>query len=99
MSLSIAQIKKKSTKVLKKHGVKQAALFGSYIRGEQKKQSDIDILILYPKISNKSLLDFIELERELESTLKKKVDLVTPKGLSPYLKNKIISSAKIFYEE
>lgn len=98
MELTFDLIKEKSIPVLKKHGVKRASLFGSYIRGEQKKRSDIDILIQYPKRSNKSLLDFIGLEQELKAVLKGKVDLVTPGGLSPYLKDEIINSAKVIYE-
>lgn len=98
MPLTIDQIKAKSIPVLKKHGVKRASLFGSYVLGEQKRASDIDILIQYPENSGKSLLDFVSLEHELQQVLKKKVDLVTPNGVSPYLKNEILNSAKVFFE-
>ena len=39
------KMKPKIVKVLKKHGIKKAGVFGSYARGEQKKKSDVDILI------------------------------------------------------
>ena len=54
----IEKIKSKIVKILKKNKVKKAGIFGSYARGEQKKNSDIDIVV---KIVDKdmSLLDFI----------------------------------------
>ncbi len=85
----IQTIKKKIVPLLKKNGVVKAGIFGSYARGEQKKRSDIDILI---KVRRKkfSLLDLIGLEMELEQKLGKKVDLLTYKGINPYLKERIL---------
>lgn len=59
-------IKKKIIPILKRQGVTKAALFGSVVRGEAKKGSDIDILIKYENGSNKSLLDLVRLQFELE---------------------------------
>ena len=66
----------------------RAGIFGSYARGEQKKSSDVDILIKYR--GNQSLLDLVRLERELKEKLRKKVDLLTYGSLSPYLKERIL---------
>lgn len=74
---------------LKKYGIKRAGIFGSYVRGEQKKGSDIDILIEPPKGIG---FGFVGIEIELEKKLGKKVDLVTYKYLSPYLKKRILES-------
>jgi predicted nucleotidyltransferase len=60
------------------------AKVASNVRGEQKKSSDIDVVIDF----NGSLLKLVGIERELKHALKKKVDLLTYKGLSPYLKKK-----------
>ncbi len=57
-------------KILKKHDVVKAALFGSYAKGEQTKKSDIDILIKFK--GNKSLFDLIDLKFDLEENLGKK---------------------------
>ena len=73
-------------KVLKSHGIKRAGIFGSYARGEQKKKSDIDILIKY----NGSLLKLVGLEIELERILKKKVDLLTYGGINHLLRERIL---------
>lgn len=99
MNSAIQEIKQKARPILKRHGVKRASLFGSYVRGEQKKHSDIDILIHYPKRHTKSLLDLIGLEHELKTVLGKKVDLVTPGALNQYLKDGILNSCQTIYEE
>jgi predicted nucleotidyltransferase len=84
---AIEDIKKKILPILKSHGVKKAGVFGSYARGEQKKTSDIDILV---EVKG-SLLDLIKLEIKLQEILKKEIDLLTYSGISPYLKEKILS--------
>jgi len=76
-------------KVLKKNKVRKAGIFGSYVRGEEKKNSDIDIIIEPPKGIG---YGFFGIEIELEKELKKKVDLVSYNGLSPYLKEEILNS-------
>lgn len=84
----LEQIKPKIIKILKKNKIKRAGIFGSYARGENKKNSDIDILI---KPTKNMGFEFAGLEIQLSKALKKKVDLVSYDGISPYLKNKILS--------
>lgn len=81
-------MKKTLIKVLKKHGVKRAALFGSIVRGEATEDSDIDLLIEFE--GRKSLLDLVGLKLELEELLKREVDVVTYKSLHPLLRGKNI---------
>ncbi|MBI4141648.1 nucleotidyltransferase family protein [Candidatus Woesearchaeota archaeon] len=81
------KIKTKVIRVLKKYKIKKAGIFGSYARGEQKKKSDIDILIQPTKHMG---LEFAGLQIELEEKLKKKVDLLTYKSIHPYLKEYIL---------
>mgnify|MGYP001572432825 CR=1 FL=1 len=85
----LVRIKKTIVKTLKKYGIKKAGIFGSYVRGEQKKKSDIDVLI--EPTENMSLLDFIHVKHELEDKLKIKVDLISYNGIHPLLKNQILS--------
>jgi uncharacterized protein len=84
---TIEQVKKRILPLLKEAGVLRSPLFGSFIRGEQTEESDIDILIEFPK--GKSLLDLVDLEMKLEQVLGRKVDLLTYNSLSPYLKDSI----------
>ena len=74
-------------KTLKKYGIKKAGIFGSYVRGDQKKNSDIDILIEPPKGIG---FGFAGIELDLEDKLKKKVDLLSYNGISPLLKERIL---------
>lgn len=85
----IQNIKKKIVPILKKYNVKRAGIFGSYARGEQKRNSDIDIIIQPPKGMG---FGFAGIQMEMEKKLGRKVDMVTYKYLSPYLKDKILES-------
>ncbi len=96
--MSNQEIIKKARPILEKQGVKRAALFGSRARGDNKSNSDIDLLIEYEK-DNKSLLDFVGLKFSLEDVLKKTVDLLTYDSIHPLLKKVILSEEKIIYEK
>ena len=87
MKEEIKIISEKIIPLLKEKGVTKAGIFGSYARGEQTKDSDIDILV---EIKG-SLFDLANLELEIEKRLMKKIDLLSYKGISPYLKDKILS--------
>ncbi|MBI2135488.1 nucleotidyltransferase family protein [Candidatus Woesearchaeota archaeon] len=81
------RIKSKIVKVLRKHKIRKAGIFGSYATGTYKKRSDIDILIQPPKGIG---FGFVGIQYELEDALGKKVDLVTYNSLNPYLKKGIL---------
>jgi len=82
------RIKKIASIVLKKHGIKKASLFGSYVRGEQKEDSDIDIIIEPTK--NMSLLDFVGIKLDLQKELRMKVDLTDYKTIRPEIKGNVL---------
>lgn len=81
-------LKKKSIPILKRYGVRRAAVFGSFARNQMRKSSDIDILVDIRK--DISLLDFIGLKLEIEEALGKKVDLVEYNTIKPLIKERII---------
>ncbi len=85
----LQKIVKQSLPILKRNGVVKAGIFGSYARGEQKKDSDFDLLIQLK--GRKSLLDVVGLQLDLQKKLKRKVDLVEYEELHPYLKKQIFS--------
>lgn len=87
MGVDLDTIKEKVLPILKDAGVTRSSIFGSYVRGENREDSDIDMLVELPK--GKSLLDLVGLEMKLEEALGKKVDLLTYKSISPYLKEYI----------
>lgn len=85
----VKKIKPKVVRILKENKVKRAGIFGSYARGEQKKDSDIDIAVEI-KDKNMSLLGFIRLIRLLEKILKRKVDLVEYGEIKPRIKERVL---------
>lgn len=72
----------------KKYGVKEIGIFGSYVRGEQKRSSDVDILVEFSEPIG--LFKFLELEEFVGKLLGKKVDLVTRGALKPHIGKHIL---------
>jgi len=88
MTKELEEIKRKVIPILIKHNVKRAGIFGSYVRGEQKNKSDVDILVEVNK--EVDLIDFIRLKNTLERTVKKKVDLVEYDCIRKEIKQNIL---------
>jgi predicted nucleotidyltransferase len=65
-------------------GVSRIGLFGSFVRGEQRPDSDIDLLVEF-EVGKKTFDAFMDLSFLLEEILQRKVELVTVESLSPYL--------------
>jgi predicted nucleotidyltransferase len=89
------EIFKKIAWLLKNQGARKIAVFGSYVRGEEKPGSDIDIIVEF--LERKSLLDLVRIERELSEVLGIKVDLLTEKSISPYLIDTIRKEMEVIY--
>jgi predicted nucleotidyltransferase len=81
-------LKKHKEEVMRDYKVKELGIFGSVVRGEQGRRSDIDILVEYDELPD--LLKLIELERRLQRILKKRVDLVEKSGIRPELRSRIL---------
>ena len=74
--------------IQKKYKVKKLGIFGSYIKNQQKRGSDIDILVEYSEVPD--LIDFIELQSYLSNLLGIKVDLVMKSSLKPNIRRGIL---------
>lgn len=79
---------KHSSFLRKTYKVKGMALFGSFVRGQQTKKSDIDMLV--DLSSPVGFFKFIELENFLTRVLGRKVDLVTKNALKPIIKKEVL---------
>ncbi len=88
MEETIEKIKEKISPILRRFDVRRAAIFGSYVRDEMEKGSDIDILVEFE--GEKSLLDLVGLKLELEEVLGVKVDVVEYSTIHPLLKDRIL---------
>jgi len=93
INMDLEGLKDKIIPVLERNDVKRAAVFGSFVRGEQKEDSDIDILVEFK--GEKSLLDLAGLKIELEDALHRKVDVLTYNSLHPLLKDRILQEQKV----
>lgn len=75
----------------KRYAVTEIGVFGSYVRGEQKRNSDVDILVEFLSEAKISFLDFIELEEYISGLLGCKVDLVEKSVLKPRIGKNILN--------
>jgi len=96
MNEQVDELKTFLKKILAKHDVKKAALFGSILRNDFAKDSDIDLLVEFK--GRKSLLDLIRLKLELQELLGRKVDVLTYNSLHPLLKDKILHEQEVIFQ-
>lgn len=89
---NIRKVLSKSREIFEKYKIKKLGIFGSYLRGENKKRSDIDLLIEFKEVID--LFEFVHLTNELQKLLRIKVDLATPNALKPYIKEKILKEVE-----
>lgn len=89
------QILSTAVRILKEYGAKKIVLFGSYARGTEKKNSDIDLIVRFK--ATKSLLELVKIEREVSKATKKQVDLLTEKAISPYIRDSMKKELEVLY--
>lgn len=87
------EIKDKIIPVLRRYCVRRAAIFGSFAKGEEREDSDIDILVEFK--GEKSLLDLAGLKIDLEEALRRKVDVLTYNSLHPLLRDRILEEQRV----
>ncbi len=83
LALMLAElIRPHMAELRKKYNVASLAMFGSYVRGEQTPDSDVDILVEFAE-RGVNFFEFIDLEEELSKIIGRRVDLVSVKGVKP----------------
>ncbi len=97
MTLNQVLLGKQAQLMYKNKGVKYLGLFGSQVRGDHKKNSDVDLLVDFNQV--KSLFELAEIKIALEKLLNKPVDLVLKPSLKPSLKPFINKNLVTIYEE
>jgi len=96
MNLTIVdKLKDHKKELQEKYFIKKIGIFGSYVRGEEKADSDIDILVEFEKDRTPGFFKFLDLEDELEKLFNKKIDLVTNNALKDVIKDSILQ--EVFY--
>ena len=94
---SLEEVKKLAIPILKEHGIRKAAVFGSFARGDFDDKSDVDFLI-EPSKGKFSLLDLAGVKIDLEEILGRKVDLVLYKSIYEPIKDRTLKEQVILYE-
>jgi hypothetical protein len=91
MTRLLEQHRETILRIAAKYGARNVRLFGSSARGSAADNSDVDILVDLD--ADRSLLDQVGLQQDLEELLGRKVDVVVEGGISPYLQERILSEA------
>ena len=94
--MNVSEIQNKISPVLKEYGVKRASVFGSVSRGEDSPKSDIDIMVSLGKPMG--MFAYMNLIREIENKLDRKIDLVTENSINKFVRPYIQSDLKTIYE-
>lgn len=83
----------------KRNKISFAALFGSHAKGSEQASSDYDFLIEFSPSAKHSLFDIVDIKDGLEHILNSKVDVVTTDSLNHRLKDEILSTMQVLYDE
>ena len=94
--MTYQEIESKLVAILSKYDVQKIGIFGSYAKGVQRPNSDLDVLVNFKNV--KSLLTLVRIERELSESIGVKVDLLTEQSVSPYLIDRIKLELKVIYQ-
>ena len=91
--IKVLQLIAENQQSIKVFGVSKLGLFGSFVRDEQTQESDVDFIVEFEQ-GKKTYKNFIALAEFLESLFGRKVELVTPQSLSPYIGPHIIKTVE-----
>lgn len=83
--------------VCRRYGILELSLFGSAVRGEMRPGSDVDVMVEFDPNTRIGLIRFESLSEELETLIGRKVDLVTKRGLKPWIRPQVLKEAQVIY--
>ncbi|HWY08297.1 MAG TPA: nucleotidyltransferase family protein [Candidatus Acidoferrales bacterium] len=83
--------------ICRRHHVRELSLFGSAVGPEFRPDSDVDLLVEFDSGVPVGLLQFGELQAELETLLHRRVDLVSKRGLRPLVRERILEQLEPLY--
>jgi len=97
--VQIEMPKKKLKEFCRKHYIRKLSLFGSALRDDFNRESDLDILVEFDPDHIPGLIRLAGMEIELTEILGRKVDMRTAQDLSRYFREEVLNSAKVQYAE
>ena len=90
--------KGKIAEFCRRRRIRRLALFGSVLRDDFRRESDVDVLVEFEEGVRVGLA-FFAMERELSGILGRKVDLSTPACLSPYFREEVLAEVEVEYDK
>ena len=87
----LQQLKDEILAIARKHNAERVYVFGSCARKEETPESDVDLLVDFNQ--NATLFDQVDIQDEMHSLLNCKVDVVSRRGLHPYIKRRVLAEA------
>jgi len=97
------EIKDKLLEAVKKDDhfsdIKSLALFGSYVTGQAKEDSDVDVLIEFMPKARVGFFKLAQIQRNLRGFLGRNVDLLTLEAISKYFRDEVLQQAEPVYEK
>ena len=81
----------------RRHGIRRLSLFGSVLKGTDRPDSDVDLLVEFEPGAAPGLLGLAAIEAELSSLLGGRVDLRTAHELSRYFRDEVVRTAQVQY--
>ena len=79
--------------------IQSVALFGSYVTGEAKESSDVDVLIDFEPTAVIGFFALSDIKDNFETFLQRPVDLLTPQAISKYFRDEVLEQAEYIYEK
>jgi len=82
----------------RRHSIRKLSLFGSVLREDFSRESDVDVLVEFEPGARVGFFELYDLEQELSPLLAgRRVEINTPKSLSPYFRDEVLAEAEIQY--
>jgi len=92
------ETKQQIFELCRKNKVKELSIFGSRARGDNREDSDYDLLVEFQPSARIGLIEYSRMQIDLSDLLGRKVDLVPKNGLKPLIKERVLAEAEPIYE-
>jgi len=92
------ETKQQIFELCRKNKVKKLSIFGSRARGDNREDSDYDLLVEFQPSARIGLIEYSRMQIDLSDLLGRKVDLVPKNGLKPLIKERVLAEAEPIYE-
>ena len=87
----LRHLKEDILRIVRKHNADKVYVFGSCARKEETPGSDVDLLVDFNQ--NATLFDQVYIQEEMADLLNRKIDVVSKRGLHPYIRQKVLAEA------